>query len=172
MKLAFLLDSLEVSEDIYDLYTDLVQQKSISSIILIVAERPSVSNFSKLKSLGLKRCSRSLLFKGLELIDQKISQYLSGESYSGACKELDPEIHQVIRVRPNTCSIGLYTRFDENQISKIKELEIDIIVRCCSGILKGEILTTAKYGVISLHHGDNRFYWRWRLNRLDKLGRK
>ena len=52
MKLAFLLDSLDVSEDIYDLYTDLLQQKSISSIILIVAERPSVSNFSKLKSLA------------------------------------------------------------------------------------------------------------------------
>ena len=28
----------------------------------------------------------------------------------------------------------------------------------CSGILKGKILETSKFGVISYHHGDNDFY--------------
>ena len=27
-----------------------------------------------------------------------------------------------------------------------------------SGILKGEILRSSKFGIISFHHGDNRFY--------------
>ena len=40
-------------------------------------------------------------------------------------------------------------------INTIKQLNLDIIIRGGSGILKGEILNSAKFGVISFHHGDN-----------------
>ncbi len=45
--------------------------------------------------------------------------------------------------------------FCENDIEKIHEHNIDILVRCGFGILRGEILKVAKYGVWSFHHGDN-----------------
>lgn len=47
-------------------------------------------------------------------------------------------------------------KFTGEDINKIKSNNIDIIVRCGLGILKGEILSSSKFGVISFHHGDNR----------------
>lgn len=47
-------------------------------------------------------------------------------------------------------------RFLEQDIELIKELDLDVLIRFGFGILKGEILNAAKYGVWSLHHGDNK----------------
>jgi hypothetical protein len=48
--------------------------------------------------------------------------------------------------------------FFENDINKIKSFNLDFILRFGFGIIKGEILESAKYGVWSYHHGDeNRF---------------
>lgn len=55
---------------------------------------------------------------------------------------------------------GIETRFSykfsEEDIMKIKNLDLDILIRFGFGILKGDILLAARYGVWSLHHGDNR----------------
>ncbi len=45
--------------------------------------------------------------------------------------------------------------FPENDIQSIKEYDIDILIRFGFHILRGEILSTAKYGIWSYHHGDN-----------------
>ena len=44
----------------------------------------------------------------------------------------------------------------ENDISLISDSNLDCIIRCGSGILRGDILGITKFGVISFHHGDNR----------------
>lgn len=43
----------------------------------------------------------------------------------------------------------------EEDVNKIKGYNIDVFVRLGFRILRGEILNVAKYGVWSLHHGDN-----------------
>lgn len=45
--------------------------------------------------------------------------------------------------------------FPEEDIGIIKEMEIDVLIRFGFGILKGEILNASRFGVWSLHHGDN-----------------
>lgn len=47
-------------------------------------------------------------------------------------------------------------RFPENDIERIRELDLDIMIRFGFGILRGGILNVAKNGIWSLHHGDNR----------------
>jgi len=62
---------------------------------------------------------------------------------------------KVLRV----CSIKSHKnvrRFSENDISIIKKEKFDAIIRCGNGILRGEILESAKHGILSFHHGDNR----------------
>jgi len=44
--------------------------------------------------------------------------------------------------------------FEDDDINKIKHLNLDFILRFGFGIIKGDILTVAKYGVWSFHHGD------------------
>ena len=45
--------------------------------------------------------------------------------------------------------------FHYEDIVEIKKKNIDVLIRCGFGILRGDILNTAKYGIWSFHHGDN-----------------
>ena len=47
-------------------------------------------------------------------------------------------------------------RFSDDDINEIRKLNLDVLIRFGFGILKGEILNSSKYGVWSLHHGDNK----------------
>jgi len=49
-------------------------------------------------------------------------------------------------------------RFPSEAIDRIRAKELDVLVRFGFNILKGDILTSARYGVWSYHHGDNTFY--------------
>ena len=45
--------------------------------------------------------------------------------------------------------------FSKKDISKIKDEKLDILIRMGFRILSGDVLTSAKYGIWSYHHGDN-----------------
>ena len=61
-------------------------------------------------------------------------------------------------VYPKVSGKGSIYRYLDRDINTIKKLKLDTLVRCGSGILRGKILKVCKYGIISLHHGDNQFY--------------
>ena len=48
--------------------------------------------------------------------------------------------------------------FHSEDISKIKQYDVDVIIRLGFNILKGEILHCAKHGIWSFHHGDEEKY--------------
>lgn len=60
----------------------------------------------------------------------------------------------VLRVRPDTGQ--LVDRFNEADIDRLRAVDPDVIVRLGFRILGGDILTVARQGVWSYHHGDNR----------------
>jgi hypothetical protein len=49
-------------------------------------------------------------------------------------------------------------RFDEDTLSRIREADLDVMLRFGFRIIRGGILDVARYGVWSFHHGDNRSY--------------
>src|SRR5437016_774041 len=49
-------------------------------------------------------------------------------------------------------------RFPDDAIERIREKKLDVLIRFGFNILRGEILTAARYGVWSYHHGDNDYY--------------
>jgi len=61
-----------------------------------------------------------------------------------------------------TCAtekIGKYReRFSNEDISHIAAMKLDFILRFAFNIIEGDILSSAKYGVWSFHHGDERKY--------------
>lgn len=65
---------------------------------------------------------------------------------------------QKIYVNPDVSSSGLFYRYKNSDLEKIKKLNLDLLIRGGSGILKGEILNICRLGIISFHHGDNNFY--------------
>ena len=62
-----------------------------------------------------------------------------------------------LEVSPNVSKSGYIYRYSSKDLENIKELKLDILIRCGTGILKGDILNITKFGIISFHHGDNRF---------------
>ncbi len=60
-----------------------------------------------------------------------------------------------IYVKPIVSKSGFVHRFSKEDLKKIKEENLDILIRGGSGILRGDILTICKNGIISFHHGDN-----------------
>ena len=63
-----------------------------------------------------------------------------------------------INVTPHVSKKGLNYTYNTDDIRKIKDLNLDLLIRGGSGILQGNILNTCPLGIISFHHGDNDFY--------------
>ena len=61
-----------------------------------------------------------------------------------------------LRITPNVSPSGFVYRFSEQDINAVKALDLDLMIRCGDGILRGDILSSSRFGVLSFHHGDNR----------------
>lgn len=72
--------------------------------------------------------------------------------------EVTPALGQakIIRVRPQ--QKGFTDRFSQEDVQRVREHELDVIFRFGFRIIRGEILQSARYGVWSFHHDDNRYY--------------
>lgn len=60
-----------------------------------------------------------------------------------------------ISVSPQISKSGLIYRYALKDIKRIKKLNLDLLIRGGSGILRGDILNVCPNGVISFHHADN-----------------
>jgi hypothetical protein len=70
--------------------------------------------------------------------------------------DLSQVVRQSIDVQPVISKSGFVSRYTDEDIESIKNLKLDVLIRCGWGILRGDILRASRYGVISLHNGDNR----------------
>jgi hypothetical protein len=62
----------------------------------------------------------------------------------------------VLRVQP--IQKGFVDRFSPEDIARVRKANLDVLFRFGFRIIRGEILSCAKYGVWSFHHADNREY--------------
>jgi hypothetical protein len=53
---------------------------------------------------------------------------------------------------------GFVHRFPDDALDRIRSRQLDVLIRFGFNILRGPVLTAAKYGVWSYHHGDNDYY--------------
>ena len=63
-----------------------------------------------------------------------------------------------IKINSNISESGLVETFENSEIEKIKRLNLDLLIRCNSKILRGDILNVCPFGIISFHHGNNDLY--------------
>ncbi len=65
-------------------------------------------------------------------------------------------VHAILEVDSIVSKSGLVYQFSDEDIERIRALECDVLVRCGTGELEGDILNAARLGIISFHYGDNR----------------
>jgi len=109
-----------------------------------------------LKSRGIKKSVRTIVFRFVSLIDLLFTKVVSPQSL--AFLESNSVIKPTTRIEvvPLISPRGQVYEFSNSDLNRIRDLGCDVLIRCGSGILRGEILTCVPFGVLSFHHGDNR----------------
>jgi len=72
--------------------------------------------------------------------------------------ELHPEMPEASILKCTVDKKGYSEYFSSQDVEKIRSYELDFILRFGFNIIRGEILNTAKYGIWSFHHDDERKY--------------
>lgn len=161
-RIGLLVDDTRVSKWVRDLVDWIDRHPDIEVAALIVhpATQSSVKGFGKFAALARSKgpylaVSRAA-FALLSAVERKL--VLRGEGYSDhhQLHEIGDRIPTHVHTKPIVSKSGFVYRFGEEDLSKIRALDLDALVRCGNGILKGGILSAARHGVISMHHADNR----------------
>src|SRR6266571_1165352 len=71
--------------------------------------------------------------------------------------DLGKLVDEVLTISPIVSKSGFVYRFSTEDVERIKALDFDLLIRCGAGILHGDVLHASRLGIISIHHGDNRF---------------
>jgi hypothetical protein len=162
LKIALIVDSTFTSKYVYDLVIWSKKQPNLEISSLII-QKTSFRSLSKFKR-GIKFLQK----KGIATLVEQIGFYLLVRLESLLLKRYNihrdhfhkynllDHITEIINVKPIISKSGYVFRYDDNVIKKVREYNFDVLIRCGSGILRGDILTAAKHGIISFHHADNK----------------
>lgn len=163
LKVAFLVDSQNVNYQIGELINFVEKNEHFEAPCLITGYKDSQINQNTIKFIffnnGLiilfKRLFFSIVQKIIFLFELRI------------IKSEFPNFQQKTHLKQDIKKIhveGLWSgkntvlNLSKESIKKIKAMNLDLIIRAGSGIIKGEVLNASKFGILSLHHGDNRFF--------------
>lgn len=157
-KIGLIVDTLDIDFLTNDLLlkSDNSKVYEITTIIRQNIKKPSLINYVKTK--GILRLINALAFKFLTFVEKLLILPIFGGGDVFRSYKLDIEKFTLLDVYPKVSGKGSIYRYLDRDINTIKKLKLDTLVRCGSGILRGKILKVCKYGIISLHHGDNQFY--------------
>ena len=164
LKVGFLIDETDVSYYISDLIRHVEDSDLFESPTLITGYKKNSP-----RSFGEKLISivDPNPFKIADSILKIILGKIIWKVEYGFAVKLFPNYGKTIKINHGTeyhqisvdgewSKSRLYLSFTKADLQKISSSELDCIIRCGSGILKGEILNIASFGVLSFHHGDNR----------------
>ncbi|MBN3582527.1 hypothetical protein JYB64_09005 [Algoriphagus aestuarii] len=144
-KIGVLLDSELIQAWQVDSIRQILNSGLAEIPVLIINKSPQTLGGRSPFLYRLYRKLDRILFKSREDAFKSISIF----------SVLDPKTSKVF-VHPSQTKYR--DEFEKKDLEKIKELDLDILLRFGFRILKGEILFAAKLGVWSFHHGDPAFY--------------
>ncbi len=85
--------------------------------------------------------------------------YVERRSRASRSVDMTAELAAVPDVRCRTIAVGTFAeRFSDTDVAAIQSHDLDVILRFSFGIIKGDVLNAARYGVWSFHHGDERSF--------------
>lgn len=153
---AVLTDSIVVSQQIYELIT-LSQTANNYNITTLIVNEPQIKNaISYIKKRGLSKFLSIGLFKFICWLEINLLKFVGKKIKLDVTHDLSNTDLKIISVKPEVTANGIIYKYSQDDLKKIKEAGIDLIIRGGSGILRGAILTSTPLGIISFHHGDNR----------------
>ncbi len=144
----------------------LLKNKQIECHLLIINE--SNSFFERLRILSKKVKFRNLFWLAFSLYSESISKTSKKLNLTSQLKGIPVIECRITRKGKHS------EYFSNNSINKIMSYKLDFIIKFEFGIIRGEILNAAKYGIWSFHHGDEEKYRGgppcfWEIYKNDKI---
>jgi hypothetical protein len=158
LNVGLIVDQFFVDKYIFDLIN---WSKNISSIkisTLIVQNKKKRKILDLIIKNSLGDIIKKTFYKLLLFIESALFNFKKKNHTCFSYFNIEKEIDNIIFVNPQISKGGFFYQYSEEDIDKIKQSKLDLLLRCESGILKGEILNVVKFGILSLHHGDNNLY--------------
>jgi hypothetical protein len=150
LRIGLLVDGPEVPAWLGSALAEVVT-RGIGEIVLIVEREPD-EVIQRSRGARLWENRSKLAFALAERLDARRAK-LPPEEPAVVLASIAPSA-DVLRVRPST------TRFSDviadADVARIRTADLDVIVRGGFRILRGGVLSSARHGVWSFHHGDNR----------------
>lgn len=147
-----------------------IQESGIARVVLVVenAAKPPEAGSSALRRIVDR--PELLLYWGYSRVDELLFAHRRGRTAPLAAKREQPlenpfdevDVHNLLegadhlRVLPKMTRFSDY--FESSDVTTLRAHHLDVVVRFGFRILRGDVLETARYGVWSYHHGDNRRY--------------
>lgn len=111
-----------------------------------------------LRRRGLARGFALILFSIVSSLELRLLGRFSARAAEQLrSRDVSPSSpHPPILVTPIYSKSGLFVRYGDEDLARLRGVGFDLILRGNnSGIMKGGILSVAKEGILSFHHGDN-----------------
>ena len=163
LRVALIVDDAPQRSICWDLIERSKKAKNYSIEFLVVQQTTIKVDSSSLVS----RVFKHLRQRGLKSLAEKIGFLLIEETekfrtlrnqkykdFHRAYSLDDVEIEKIY-VRPLVSKSGFVYRYADDDIQKIMSRNPDVLIRCGSGILRGQILEAAPFGILSFHHANN-----------------
>lgn len=153
LEIGLMLDSWTSSAWVAQIVQD-IQQSGFARVAFVVLNTPVQPATLPLKR-RLEAHWRQTLFHKYEHWDYLRNR---GSNDSKAPVDLAPLLAGIPSLQVVPIRKGFTDRFSEADLDTIRQHRLDVIFRFGFRIIRGDILRTARYGVWSFHHDDNRDY--------------
>jgi hypothetical protein len=156
LRVGFIVDENIVSDNYFKIINGLIKRKDLYEAPILISQDYNNINSYNLNLRYFKNLPQRILNKVIiELEKYKLFKNPLYKDY-GKNIEIESIGLESISVKPIISKSGYIHTFKKVDINKISSCKFDVLIRCGKGILSGDILNTAKFGILSFHHGDNR----------------
>jgi len=160
LKIGLMLDRVYSDKYVHELAVWGKSQTNINVSHLILHPRKADSLHTRLWDLILRRrlhlLPAKIVFRTIVWVEKMLLRRIDSHKDHHRFFDLTKIIHQVVEIRPVVSPSGYVYRFSDEEVEKVKALDLDLLIRCGQGILRGDILRASRLGVVSFHHGDNK----------------
>ena len=133
------------------LIDDVKVKKWVADIVQFVLESPHFNITAVVVNTATTASKSSLFYRTIRFFDRKIFKFRTNPFAIVKLPVLDEIIYTTFPIQKQFSDW-----LDDDCLNFIASNQPDIILRFGFRILRGEILKMAKFGIWSLHHGDNR----------------
>jgi len=165
VRVGIIVDNLDSSKQIFDFIKMSLNSNTYEVSHLIIQKNNNEYNknlieksINFIKKKGIKKFCFAVALKIVSKIETIILKRFKNFSNLFDTYSLKEFKLNIIEVEPIISYSGNVYRYNEEDLSKIESLKLNLLIRGGSGILKGKILDICENGIISFHHGDNEFY--------------